>query len=258
MIKRLIPCLDLFNGRIIKGVKFNNLIDIGDPVDVASYYNDEGADELVILDITASLENKTQIFSYISKISSKISIPLTVGGGVKSLNDFKDLFNCGADKISLNSSILENFNIIKEVKYKYGKQCLVAALDVKKYYINNNFYYWNIYKKSGKINSNFNLFDILLKFQNIGIGELLLTSIDRDGTKSGYDLELINKITSFLKVNIIVSGGGGGLSSLLNVFKIQNIDAILLASVLHNKKYKISFIKNFLFNNGVFLKFNYQ
>ncbi|WP_259288716.1 imidazole glycerol phosphate synthase subunit HisF [Candidatus Nasuia deltocephalinicola] len=255
MIKRLIPCLDLFDGRIIKGVNFNNLIDIGDPVDVATYYNDEGADELVILDITASLENKTQVFSYISKISSKISIPLTVGGGVKSLNDFKNLFNCGADKISLNSSILENFNIIREVKYKYGKQCLVAALDVKKYFFNDNFYYWNIYKKSGKINSNFNLFDILIKFQNIGIGELLLTSIDKDGTESGYDLELINKITSFLKVNIIVSGGGGSLLSLLNVFKIKNINAILLASILHNKKYTIFFIKNFLFNNGIFFKF---
>ncbi len=255
MIKRLIPCLDLFNGRIIKGINFNNLIDIGDPTDVASYYNDEGADELVVLDITASLENKTQMFSYISKISSRISIPLTVGGGVKSLDDFKNLFNCGADKISLNSNILENFNIIKEVKYKYGKQCLVAALDVKKYYLKSNFYYWNIYKKSGKINSNFNLFDILIKFQNIGIGELLLTSIDKDGTRSGYDLELINKINSFLKVNIIVSGGGGDLLSLLNVFKIKNIDAILIASILHNKKYTIFFIKNFLFNNGVFLKF---
>ncbi|WP_259289751.1 imidazole glycerol phosphate synthase subunit HisF [Candidatus Nasuia deltocephalinicola] len=255
MIKRLIPCLDLFNGRIIKGINFNNLIDVGDPVDVASYYNDEGADELVILDITASIENKTQVFSYISKISSKISIPLTVGGGVKSLNDFKNLFNCGADKISLNSSILENFDIIKDVKYKYGKQCLVAALDVKKYYSKNNFYYWNIYKKSGKINSNFNLFDILLKFYNIGIGELLLTSIDKDGTKSGYDLQLINKIASFLKVNIIVSGGGGDLLSLLNIFKIKNIDAMLLASVLHNKKYTIFFIKNFLFNNGILFKF---
>ncbi|WP_259288844.1 imidazole glycerol phosphate synthase subunit HisF [Candidatus Nasuia deltocephalinicola] len=255
MIKRLIPCLDLFNGRVIKGINFNNLIDIGDPVDVASYYNDEGADEIVVLDITAGLENKTQIFSYINKISSKISIPLTVGGGVKSLNDFKNLFNCGADKISLNSSILENFNIIKEVKYKYGKQCLVAALDVKKYYLNNNFYYWNIYKKSGKINSNFNLFDILIKFCNIGVGELLLTSIDKDGTKSGYDLELVNKIASFLKINIIVSGGGGNLLSLLNIFKIKNIDAILIASILHNKKYTIFYIKNFLFNNGVFFKF---
>ncbi|WP_259286254.1 imidazole glycerol phosphate synthase subunit HisF [Candidatus Nasuia deltocephalinicola] len=255
MIKRLIPCLDLFNGRIIKGINFNNLIDIGDPVDVASYYNDEGADELVILDITASLENKTQMFSYIGKISSRISIPLTVGGGVKSLNDFKNLFNCGADKISLNSSVLENFNIIKEIKYKYGKQCLVVALDVKKYYLNDNFYYWNIYKKSGKINSNFNLFDILIKFQKTGIGELLLTSIDKDGTKSGYDLELINKINSFLKVNIIVSGGGGDLFSLLNIFKIKNIDAILVASILHNKKYTIFFIKNFLFNNGIFFKF---
>ncbi len=255
MIKRLIPCLDLFNGRIIKGVNFNNLIDIGDPVDVAAYYNDEGADELVILDITATLENKTQTFSYINKISSKISIPLTVGGGVSSLDDFKNIFNCGADKISLNSGVLENFNIIREVKYKYGKQCLVGALDVKKYYFNNNFYYWNIYKKSGKINSNFNLFDILIKFQNLGIGELLLTSIDKDGTKSGYDLELIDKISSFLKINIIVSGGGGSLSSLLNIFKIKNIDAILIASILHSKKYTIFFIKNFLFNNGIFFKF---
>ncbi len=255
MIKRLIPCLDLFNGRIIKGVNFNNLTDIGDPVDVASYYNDEGADELVILDITAGIEKKTQSFYYISKISSKISIPLTIGGGVKSLNDFKNLFNCGADKISLNSSILENFDIIREVKCKYGKQCLVAALDVKKYYSNKNFYYWNVYKKSGKINSNFNLFDILIKFYNIGIGELLLTSIDKDGTRSGYDLQLINKIASFFKINIIVSGGGGNLLSLLNIFKIKNIDAILLASILHSKKYTIFFIKNFLFNNGILFKF---
>lgn len=253
-IKRIIPCLDFFNNRIIKGTRFKNLIDIGDPVDVANYYSDEGADEIVFLDISAGIENNNLTYNIIENISCKISIPLIIGGGVKSIQDFKNLFNSGADKVSVNSCIIENFNFIKEIKLKYGSQCLIGAIDVKKFF-KNSFFYWNVYKKSGKIDTKYNLNDIILKFTNLGIGELLITSIDKDGTKSGFDIELLNKISKIININIIASGGAGNLKSLLNAFKIKNINSILLASILHNKNYSIYLIKKFLFSNGVFIRF---
>lgn len=250
LLKRIIPCLDIFNGRVIKGVNFKNLIDIGDPVDVVRYYEDEGADEIVVLDISATIENKTQTFNMINSVSYKISIPLTVGGGVRSLNDIEILFNSGADKISLNTYIIDNFNFIKTIKFKYGSQCIVAAIDVKKY-LKNNCYFWDVYKKSGKVKSHYNLFDVILRYNNIGVGEILLTSMDKDGTKKGFDNELYERVSKLINVNIISSGGGSDLSSILNILKINNINAALMASVLHNKKYSIFFIKNFLINNGI-------
>ncbi|XXS36674.1 MAG: imidazole glycerol phosphate synthase subunit HisF [Candidatus Nasuia deltocephalinicola] len=253
--KRIIPCLDLYNGRIIKGVKFKNLIDIGDPLSVTSYYCDEGADEITILDISAGIENKNQTYNLINKVSMQINIPITVGGGIKSYCDFKNLFNSGADKISLNSHIIDNFNFIKNIKFLYGSQCIISAIDVKKIFFNKFFYFWNVYKKSGKLDSNFNLKDLIIKFSNMGIGEFIITSIDRDGTKSGFDLELLSKISNIINTNITASGGGGDLNSILNIFKLKNINSVLLASVLHNKIYSIFSIKNYLFNNGVLVRF---
>ncbi|BEH03961.1 imidazole glycerol phosphate synthase catalytic subunit [Candidatus Nasuia deltocephalinicola] len=252
--KRIIPCLDFFNGRIIKGTNFKNLVDIGDPLDVSKFYNDEGADEIAFLDISASIENRNQINHIISKISSKISIPLTVGGGIKSFLDFKNLFNSGADKISVNTHLIENFNFIEKIKLIYGSQCLISALDVKRFYNFNKIYYWNVYKKSGKIKTKYNLNDLIIKFLKLGIGELLITSIDRDGTLKGFDKELILKLSKIININIIVSGGGGSLLSILDILKIKNVNSLLLASILHNKIYSIFFIKNFLLNNGILLK----
>ncbi|AGS33164.1 imidazoleglycerol phosphate synthase, cyclase subunit [Candidatus Nasuia deltocephalinicola str. NAS-ALF] len=253
--KRIIACLDFFNGRIIKGIKFNNLIDIGDPLDVAEYYNDNGADELVILDVSASIENKSQTLSFINKICSKITVPLTVGGGVKSLEDFKNLFNSGADKISINSHIINKPEFIKKIKFFYGSQCIIAALDIKRIFIDKNFIFWKIYKKSGKTDTKYNLFDLILKFSDLGVGEFLITSIDRDGTKLGFDKELLEKISNISNLNIIASGGGGGLNSILEVLKIKNINSLLLASIIHNKFYTISHIKAFLLNSGINVKF---
>jgi len=250
-IKRIIPCLDLFNNRIIKGVNFKNLIDVGDPVDIAKYYTDEGCDEIVILDVSASIENKKQKYDFISKISLKTKIPITVGGGINSEEDFKNMFNSGADKIALNSYIINNFNFIKNIKFKYGSQCLIASIDVKRLFFNNSFYFWEVYKRSGKYLTKFNLYDLVLKFLDLGVGEFMITSIDRDGTKFGYDTELINKISNIINNSIIVSGGGSNLKNILYILKNKNVNSILFASVLHNKKYRIFSIKNFLLNNGL-------
>ncbi|ASS47016.1 Imidazole glycerol phosphate synthase cyclase subunit [Candidatus Nasuia deltocephalinicola] len=251
--KRIIPCLDFYEGRIVKGINFKNLIDIGDPVSVSSYYNDEGADELVFLDISATIEKRSLINYYINKISSKIFIPLTVGGGIKNINDIKNIFDSGADKVSLNSSLLNNPFFIKIISEKYGSQCLVSALDVKKKLYNNS-KFWGVYKNSGKIFTGFNIFDIIIKFYNLGVGEFLITSIDSDGTKLGFDLELMNKLSFISNISLISSGGAGKLIDILNIFKISSIDCVLLASILHNKKYTISYIKNYLYNNGVKIK----
>lgn len=252
--KRIISCLDLFNGRIIKGINFKNLVDIGDPIDIVKYYTDEGCDEIVILDVSASIENKKQKYNFINKISIKTNIPITVGGGINCCEDFEYLFNSGADKIALNSHIISNFEFIENIKFKYGSQCLVASLDVKRFTFNEEFYFWNIYKKSGKHVTGFNLYDLVLKFLNLGVGEFIITSIDRDGTKKGYDNELINKISNLINNSVIVSGGGGNLKSLLYILKNKNVNSILLASVLHNKNYNIFDIKNFLFNNGLLVR----
>lgn len=248
--KRIIPCLDFYNGRIVKGVNFKNLIDIGDPISVASYYNDEGADELVFLDISATLEKKKLINHYINKISSKLFIPLTIGGGIKNIEDIKLILDSGADKVSLNSSILNNSFLIKKISDKYGSQCLISALDVKKKKIKNS-KFWTIYKNSGKICTKINIFDLIIKFIYLGVGEFLITSIDYDGTQSGFDLKLMNKISFISNISLISSGGAGNLIDILNILKINNINSVLLASILHNKKYTIQFIKNFLYNNGV-------
>lgn len=248
--KRIIPCLDFYNGRVVKGVGFKNLLDIGDPINVAKYYNDEGADELTFLDISATLEKRPQISYYINKISSKVFIPLTVGGGIKTLENIKNLFDSGADKISLNSFFINNPNFIYEIFKKYGAQCLVSALDVKKKIINNSSF-WGVYKNSGKIYTNINIFDLIIKFSYLGVGEFLITSIDNDGSKSGFDLELMYKLSNISKISLIASGGAGSLLDILNILKIPNIDSVLIASILHNKKYSIFSIKNFLYNNGL-------
>lgn len=254
-IKRIIPCLDFFNGRVVKGVNFNNLVDVGDPVDVASFYNDEGADELVFLDISATLENRSQILFYVNKISSKIFIPLTIGGGINSLNDVKNLLSSGADKVSLNSSVITNPSFINDIKIKYGSQCLVIAVDVKRIFLKKSFSHWGVFKNSGKIYTNLNIFDLILRVISIGAGEILLTSIDKDGTKSGFDLELIYRLSNLISIPIIISGGLGCLIDLIDIFKLNNVESILIASILHNYKYSIYNFKKFLFNNGIFVKF---
>lgn len=254
MIKRIIPCIDYYNDRIVKGINFNNLLDIGDPISVSLYYNNEGADELVMLDISANLDNKKKIVKYINKINSKINIPLIIGGGIKTINDVKIFLNSGADKVSLNTSIINDFNMVSDIKNIYGSQCIVIAIDYKKN-IFKNFYNLIIYKNSGKINTLLTLYDLIINYNNIGIGEFLLTSIDKDGTNNGYDLEVISKISKISKNSIIVSGGLGSYKDLLNIFKIKNINAVLGASIFHSKKYSIFNLKNFLFNNGYNIKF---
>lgn len=238
---RIIPCLDVKNGRVVKGVNFENLIDAGDPVIQAKFYYEQGADELCFLDIAASEENRGVMLDVVKKVAEVCFIPFTVGGGIKEIQDFSNLLKCGADKISVNSSAIKNPNLISEASNKFGAQCVVAALDAKKNLSGN----YEIFTHGGKAPTGIDAIDWAKKVESLGAGEILLTSMDKDGTKSGYDLELIKKITSQVSIPVIASGGVGNLEHLSDGIK-AGASAVLAASIFHFKEYSIQQAKNFL------------
>lgn len=244
--KRIIPCLDIKNGRVVKGTNFIELKDAGDPVEVAKRYNEEGADELCFLDITASFEERKTILDIVENVAKELFIPLTVGGGIASLDDISRLLNAGCDKISLNSAAIKNPKLITQAAAKFGSQCVVVAIDVKasadeKY---------NVFIHGGRTDTGLNACKWAQMVANLGAGEILLTSMDADGTKAGFDLKITKKISQMLKIPVIASGGAGKMEHILDAFK-NGADAALAASIFHYKQIKIKDLKNYLSQNGV-------
>lgn len=244
--KRIIPCLDIKNSRVVKGTNFIELKDAGDPVEVAKRYNEEGADELCFLDITASFEERKTILDIVENVAKELFIPLTVGGGIASLDDISRLLNAGCDKISLNSAAIKNPKLITQAAAKFGSQCVVVAIDVKasadeKY---------NVFIHGGRTDTGLDACKWAQMVANLGAGEILLTSMDADGTKAGFDLKITKKISQMLRIPVIASGGAGKMEHILDAFK-NGADAALAASIFHYKQIKIKDLKNYLSQNGV-------
>ncbi len=240
--KRIIPCLDIKNGRVVKGINFINLVDAGDPSEQAKFYSDNGADEICFLDITASNENRDIILDVVKKTSQNCFVPLTVGGGVRTLNDISNLLNSGADKVSINTAAVNDGNIIKEGAKKFGSQCIVVAVDAKK--VNNN--KWEVFTHGGRNPSGKNVMDYVKEMEKLGAGEILLTSMDRDGTKKGYDLDLTKKVSNSINIPVIASGGVGNLEHLHEGLKIGNASAVLAASIFHFGEFSIKEAREYL------------
>ena len=244
--KRIIPCLDIDNNRTVKGVNFLNLIDAGDPVELAKIYSDEGADELVFLDITATKDKRKTLSKLAKKISENINIPFTVGGGIKSLDDVSSLLRNGADKISINTQAVKTPNLVNEISLKFGNQCVVVAIDAK--FVNDS---WFVYLVGGREKTKIKLIDWALEVQDRGAGEILFTSMNNDGTKSGFALDILKKLSDRLTIPVIASGGAGTIQDFTDVFKIGKADAALAASVFHFKEIEIKNLKENLVKNNI-------
>jgi cyclase len=242
LTRRIIPCLDVHAGRVVKGVNFINLQDAGDPVEVAKAYNTEGADELVFLDITASAHERNIMLDVVSKTAEQVFIPLTVGGGIRSVEDFRKILKCGADKISINSSAIKDPSLITSAARRFGSQCVVCAIDAKKTPDGK----FEVYLNGGRVNTGIDAIDWAQEAVRRGAGELLLTSMDTDGTKAGYDIELTSLVTDRVKVPVIASGGAGKLDHFADVIKKANASAVLAASLFHYRELSISDVKEYL------------
>ena len=238
---RIIPCLDVKDGRVVKGINFLDLVDAGDPVKQASYYSQNGADEICFLDISASIEKRNTMIKIVEKTAAEVFIPLTVGGGISSIQNIRSLLKAGADKVSINSAAIKNQKIVQESSDHFGSQCIVVAVDVKK--IKND---WIVFSHGGTINTNINGLKWLEKVQELGAGEILLTSMDKDGTKTGFDLELLKKATNILDIPLIASGGVGNLTHFKDGVTIGGANALLAASVFHFAEFSILEVKEYL------------
>ena len=246
--KRIIPCLDVHAGRVVKGVNFVNLKDAGDPVEIAAAYDTAGADELVFLDITASSDGRDTVVDMVRRVAEKVFIPFTVGGGIRTVDDFRMLLREGADKISINSSAIDRPQLIIEAADKFGIQCVVVAIDAKRRADGSGF---NIYKHGGRLDMGIDAVEWAMQAEKLGAGEILLTSMDQDGTKVGYDLELTKNIADNVKIPIIASGGAGELKHFKDALTIGKADAALAASLFHFKELEIKQVKEYLKKEGV-------
>ena len=243
---RIIPCLDVKNGRVVKGINFVDLKDAGDPVEQAKIYSDGGADEICFLDITASNENRDTIYDVVERTSKKCFVPLTVGGGVRSIEDINKLLNCGADKVSINTAAVENPKVVLESSKKFGSQCIVVAIDAKR-----NGKNWEIFTHGGRNGTGIDAIEYAKKIEECGAGELLVTSMDRDGTQVGYDIDLMFKISSTVNIPVIASGGVGNLNHLVEGIKLGKASAVLAASIFHYGKHSIKEAKEYLDSKGI-------
>ena len=246
LCKRIIPCLDVKDGRVVKGTNFINLVDAGSPVELAARYSNEGADELVFLDITASSEKRKTLVELVKDVAREIRIPFTVGGGISELKDIEVLLKSGADKVSLNTSIVKNPELITQASKQFGSQAVVAAIDVK--LVEETY---KIFIKGGREETELEGFSWCKKVTDLGAGEILLTSMDRDGTKLGYDIEFLKELTSLVTVPVIASGGAGKKEDFLTAFKDAEVDACLAASLFHFNILPIKELKQYLYDNGV-------
>ena len=243
---RIIPCLDVEDGRVVKGIKFKNIKDAGDPVELAALYNQQGADELTFLDIGASYRSREIMIEVVEKVSSQVFIPLTVGGGIREVADMRRILNAGADKVAICTAAIKNPSLISEGAEKFGSQCIVLSIDAKR-----NGDSWSAYINGGRVNSGIDALQWTKQGEQRGAGEILLNSIDMDGTKQGYDLELTRTVSELVNIPVIASGGAGTLEQMLDAIVLGKADAVLLASLLHYGEYTISDIKKYLRHKGV-------
>jgi len=246
--KRIIPCLDVNDGRVVKGINFVNLRDAGDPVEVAAAYDKAGADEVVFLDITASSDHRATVVDMVRKVAEKVFIPFTVGGGIRTVEDFKVLLREGADKISINSSAINTPELIGNAADKFGSQCVVVAIDARRREDGSG---WNVYKNGGRIDTGLDAVEWAMKANRLGAGEILLTSMDCDGTKAGYDIELTRQIADNVSIPVIASGGAGTKEHFYEALTEGHVDAALAASLFHYKELEIMDLKNYLADRGV-------
>lgn len=247
LAKRIIPCLDVTAGRVVKGVSFVELRDAGDPVEIARRYNEQGADELTFLDITASSDDRGIIFRIIEQVASEVFIPLTVGGGVREVSDVRNLLNAGADKVSINTSAVVNPQLVADAAARYGSQCIVVAIDAKQVAANR----WEVFTHGGRKATGLDVIEWATKMQQLGAGEILLTSMDRDGQKNGFDLALTKAVTDALEIPVIASGGVGNLQHLVDGVKQGGADAVLAASIFHFGEYTVQQAKQFMAQQGI-------
>ena len=246
--KRIIPCLDVHNGRVVKGVNFVNLIDAGDPVEIAAAYDRAGADEIIFLDITASSDNRSTVVDMVRKVAENVFIPFTVGGGIRTVEDFRALLREGADKISVNSAAIDRPRLIREAADKFGSQCVVVAIDARRREDGSG---WNIYKNGGRADTGIDALKWAEEVCRLGAGEILLTSMDCDGTKSGYDLELTKAVADLVPVPVIASGGAGTPEHFYEALTTGGADAALAASLFHYKELEICEVKTYLRERGI-------
>ena len=248
--KRIIPCLDVKNGRVVKGINFVQLKDAGDPVEQAKIYSDGGADEICFLDITASSEKRDTILDIVRKTSDKCFVPLTVGGGIRSIENIKNLLHAGADKVSINTAAVENPNFVKEASNTFGSQCIVVAIDAKKVSEKK----WEIFTHGGRNKTGIDVIEFAKNVETKGAGEILLTSMDRDGTKSGYDLELLKQINNKINIPVIASGGVGSPDHFYRGIVEGGADAVLAASIFHYGEFSVKDVKKYLNSKGVLVR----
>lgn len=246
--RRIIPCLDIHDGRVVKGVNFVHLRDAGDPVEIAAAYDKAGADELVFLDITASWDNRSTVVDMVRRVAERVFIPITVGGGIRTVEDFKVLLREGADKISINSSAINTPELISQAADKFGSQCVVVAIDARRREDESG---WNVYKNGGRLDTGLDAVEWARKASALGAGEILLTSMDCDGTKAGYDIELTRQISENVSVPVIASGGAGTREHFYEALTQGAADAVLAASLFHYKELEILDLKNYLADRGV-------
>lgn len=247
LAKRIVPCLDIKNGRTVKGINFESIRDAGDPVSLALFYCEQGADELVFLDITATIENRKTLVALVKRIAENINIPFTVGGGISSVKNVAELLQHGADKISVNSSAFKDPALIKDLANEFGSQCVVVAIDAKKEIDNE----WYVYLNGGRTKTSMKVLDWAIKAEELGAGEILLTSMNNDGTKDGFALDITSLVSKTLTVPVIASGGAGKKEDFFDVFTIGNADAALAASIFHFKDLSIPVLKNYLTANNI-------
>lgn len=251
LAKRIIPCLDVDNGRVVKGVKFVDIRDAGDPVEIARRYDREGADEITFLDITATHDNRDTIVHVVEQVASEVFIPLTVGGGIRKLDDIRTMLNAGADKVGINSAAVFNPDFVREAAERFGSQCIVVAIDAKKVSAENEVDRWEIFTHGGRKPTGIDAIEWAIKMTDYGAGEILLTSMDRDGTKSGFDLVLTRTVSEAVTIPVIASGGVGNLDHLVDGIIQGKADAVLAASIFHFAEYSIEEAKQHMQNNGI-------
>lgn len=246
LTKRIIPCLDVKNGRVVKGKKFQNIIDVDDPESLGKFYSDEGADELVFYDITASNEERKISLEFVERVAQNITIPFCVGGGVKTVDDFVEILRKGADKVSINSAAVKTPELITQASEKFGAQCVVLSIDAKK--VGEE---WHVFINGGRVDTEIDAIEWAVKGVELGAGELVINSIDEDGMKNGYSIELLKKITDLVSVPVIASGGAGKMEDFYNAVELADVDGILAASVFHYQEIKISDLKQYLKNKNI-------
>ncbi len=247
-LKRIIPCLDIRGGRVVKGVNFVNFKDAGDPAEIAAFYDKAGADELVFLDITATTDERNIMVDVLKSVASQVSIPFTVGGGVRTVDDFGKILEAGADKVSVNSAAIKRPELISEAAQRFGSGCVVAAIDAKKRADGSG---WDVYINGGNTNTGIDAIEWAVETEKLGAGEILLTSMDCDGTKNGYDLELTRAVSESVKIPVVASGGAGAMEHFYDALTVGKADAVLAASLFHFRQIEISELKTYLKDKGI-------